>query len=164
MCRSAPGLLLIAVLPLAAQMDLPLMPWPAKVVRGSGNLAIDAVSVRADRSGGRRTTGCAAQWDGCSPRWVSKSLARRPTSVIEVERPKPGVQQYGDDESYRLTVTPQSARLTALEPLGHFGDSKHFCNSPSTGPSPPSISPTSLASVGAACRLTSHVISFRSPQ
>jgi hexosaminidase len=118
MCRSAPGLLLIAVLPVAAQTDLALMPWPAKIVRGSGKLAIDA-SFRFALTGGGATDERVRRAMGRLLAPMGVQVAGPPaTLVIEVERPKPGVQQYGDDESYRLTVTPQSARLTALEPIG----------------------------------------------
>jgi hexosaminidase len=108
--------------------DLPLMPWPAKAERTVGELTIEpgfrlalsgagASDPRVKRAAQRalyrlfRETGAP----------VSQEIAdeaSKATLTIVVERKTGGIQKLGDDESYRLTITPQNARIAATEPLG----------------------------------------------
>ncbi|HLJ15109.1 MAG TPA: hypothetical protein VKV15_11470 [Bryobacteraceae bacterium] len=105
----------------AADTDLPLMPWPSQVTRGSGQLKIDA-NFTAGMSGAgstdprakdavRRALYRLFRETGIP---VSRELASEniaPTLLTLVQRSKPGIQKYGDDESYHLTVTTQNVRL-----------------------------------------------------
>src|ERR1700676_4362611 len=101
-----------------------LMPLPAKMVRGSGALKLDAgfsISFtgyrepRLDRAGHRfmeqlhRAT--ALVFAGAAKQ-ASSSL-----TVITDHESKP-VQELGEDESYQLEVSSQGAKLHAANPLG----------------------------------------------
>ncbi len=68
---------------------------------------------------------------------VSRQLAERestPTLLIEVEHAKPGIQKYGDDESYHLVVSSTNAKLTAREPLGAIRGLETFLQLVRIGP------------------------------
>ncbi len=120
--------LVIAILlaSICAAAELPLMPWPSQVSTGPGSLLIDshfavsltgpgATDLRVKRSASRleerlfRQTGI-PQAPGPAPAKASLQIV--------VEHPKPGIQQYNDDETYHLLITAEKATLTAKEPLG----------------------------------------------
>jgi hypothetical protein len=109
--------------------DLPLMPWPAKIVRGDGHFAVDtSFTVIAKGAGAddprvlSAINRFLAHLEKQAKIAIPRQIATNPAIFsIVVDRPNPGVQKYGDDESYRLTVTPQTVRLTAAEPLGERG-------------------------------------------
>jgi hexosaminidase len=98
--RSA--LLTLLAASLAAQPAL--MPWPAKIEIGEGSLAIGAV-IRIEFTGYSETRLEAAA------RRLGEVVRDSPALVIEC-------QSAGEDESYRLTVTSQGARLSALNSTG----------------------------------------------
>jgi hexosaminidase len=105
------GLLLAAATLLRAQPNL--MPWPAKVEVGQGSLTIgpdSRVSI----------TGYSEPRLERAARWFGKIAAPGlPAAlIIQCDRASEPVQQLGEDESYRLQVTPQQARLSAANPLG----------------------------------------------
>ncbi len=103
-----------------------LMPMPANVQMGSGNLAIDAgftaqltghTEPRLERAVarfmqqlGKRTA---------IPRFAGAAPGGAPaTLVIVTDHPSKPVQELGEDESYKLEVTPNGAKLGAATPLG----------------------------------------------
>ncbi len=106
-------LFLAAAATLSAQPQLGLMPWPAKIEIGQGTLAIGP-TIRV------------AFTDYTEPR--VQDAARRlgqivvdetaATLVIRCGHASAPVQQLGEDESYRLEITPQRALLSAPNPLG----------------------------------------------
>jgi len=120
------------------------MPWPSQVTRGSGQLKIDA-NFTAGMSGAgstdpraknavRRALYRLFRETGIP---VSRELAPEniaPTMLTVVQRSKPGIQKYGDDESYHLTVTPQNVRLAATEPLGAIRGLETFLQLVRMGP------------------------------
>jgi hexosaminidase len=105
------------------QPQLNLMPMPASVQLGAGQLVIDrSFSVSA---GGAHDVSL----DGGVRRFVA-DLSRQtgipfrpkpgaaPTLTIHAERARDAVQKLGEDESYELTVTDSGAKLTAPTTLG----------------------------------------------
>src|SRR5258708_6871904 len=103
------------------------MPWPAKVTRGTGQFAIDtnfSLGLGGAGSADPRVRGAALRFLGRVVRQTGIPVfeeifeSKTPTMAIVIERRKPGVQKYGDDESYHLTVTAENIRLVATEPLG----------------------------------------------
>jgi hexosaminidase len=115
---------------LAAQPspELALMPMPAQIKRLSGTLKIEQTFSAAVHGPGSEDSRVPVSVLNALYRLfretgipVSQRLAEPETSatlLIEVERAKPGIQKYGDDESYHLVVSPENATLTAREPLG----------------------------------------------
>ena len=99
-----------------------LMPAPAKIAPGQGRLRIDG-SFRVELAGYRE-----ARLEAAAAR-LTDSVSRR-TGVpirpgtgaamllVHCERASAAVQAVREDESYRLVVTPQQARLDAPNPLG----------------------------------------------
>src|SRR5579862_3885092 len=96
------GLIVAAATLLTAQPRL--MPWPAKIEIGQGSLATGS-TIRIS------ITGYSEPRLERAARRLGELVTEGPTLVIES-------QQAGDDESYRLTVTPQGARLSAPNPTG----------------------------------------------
>src|SRR5712691_4276648 len=108
--------------------DLSLMPWPAQVNMAAGELLVDAnfklglsgpgASDPRVRNTARRMLYRLFRETGIP---ISQELSNEstiPTLSIIVERKKSGLQNLGDDESYHLSITQQSARIVATEPLG----------------------------------------------
>jgi hexosaminidase len=95
----------------SAQINL--MPWPQKVEVGQGRLAIGR-QVRVVFSGYSepRLERAAGQIGMVVPAGSTADL------VIECNRASEPVQRLGEDESYRLAITPQQAHLSAATPLG----------------------------------------------
>ncbi len=111
----------------AAQMpsNLKLMPVPAKIQPGTGQLVLDQLFTVA--ANGARDS----RVDAGIPRFLDQ-LSRetgtplnnqgtdpaKATLAIHVENAGHKVQELGEDESYTLDVTPAHATLTAPNPLG----------------------------------------------
>src|SRR5436309_2069321 len=104
---------------------LNLMPVPASVQVGTGDLRIDPsfsvslagyVEARLDRAVKRFLRQLARQ--------TALPLSERPvtagnaTLVVQTDHPSKQIQEVGEDESYVLEITPALARLTAPTPLG----------------------------------------------
>ncbi len=106
------------------QTPLPIMPLPAHVVQGQGQFMVDGkfgialqgyTEPRLTRARQRfldtlsRETGI--------PLWHTAQF-NQPDFTIQTTGPSDPVQQLGEDESYRLEVTPTQVKLTAANPLG----------------------------------------------
>jgi hexosaminidase len=127
--RTATTLLLtalIAALPLraSAQSTPPLMPLPREFTLGSGQLRLDstfsigydgAVNGRLERAAGRALARLAAR-TGLTI--VPRSGSNLPTLRLAVQGEGETVQTLAEDESYRLTIGPDGARLTAPTVVG----------------------------------------------
>jgi hexosaminidase len=108
-----------------SQPQLNLMPMPASVQPGTGQLPIDrtfsiAVTGFHDATlerGIRRFVFELSQQTGMR---VSDEPARagNPTLLIRAEHGREEVQKLGEDESYELVVSESGAKLTAPNPLG----------------------------------------------
>jgi hexosaminidase len=109
------GLLLAAATLLSAQRTTQpsLMPWPAKVEVGQGSLTIGPASRVSITGYSEPRLERAARWFGEIATPGSPAAL-----IIECDRASEPVQQLAEDESYRLQVTSQQARLTAANPLG----------------------------------------------
>jgi hexosaminidase len=108
-----------------AQVDA-LMPQPASLTKGEGALAVDE-SFRVAIAGYRE-----ARLETAATRLISRfshltgipfaeELETDPSKaklVIEAEHAGESVQSVNEDESYKLVVTSQQARLTAPTPVG----------------------------------------------
>ena len=116
-----------------------LMPVPAKVTPGQGELAIDE-SFRVAFAGYREP-----RLDAAAARLVGRLAAKtgipiagagQGAAALEVrcERAGSAVQTVRDDESYRLTVTPRGARLDAPTPLGVLRGMATFAQLVELGP------------------------------
>jgi len=109
----------------AAQTPMNLMPLPASVQHGSGQLAINenfSVAIsgytepRLERAAARLISTLARQ---TGTTFTAPAVdATKATLVIHAKRSSNEVQTVGEDESYELTVTPQGAKLNAANPLG----------------------------------------------
>ena len=130
---------LMCLLPLAAAnslvgFELNLMPMPAKVTPGQGRLIIDpnfrvAVSGQADdrvRATALRLIERISAQTGIP---LSHELAADPAQaalVFECDGPGKSVQQFGEDESYKLSVNDKQARISASNPLGDIRGAATF--------------------------------------
>src|SRR5580704_333297 len=110
MPRSA-GLLFLVTTLLNAQPNL--MPWPAKIEMGQGSLAIGPTIRIA-------ITGYTEPRLQIAARRLGEITSDRAAStlVIQCEQASAPVQELGEDESYRLEITPTQAHLSAPNPLG----------------------------------------------
>ena len=112
-------------LTLSALGQAPMMPLPAHAVPGTGSLSLEAglhitsegyTEPRLDRARARfleqfgRATGIL--------HWPATGSPAPIPFVIRTGGPSNPVQQLGEDESYRLQVTPSGVELTAPNPLG----------------------------------------------
>src|SRR5436305_3900765 len=106
-----------------AQPQLNLMPMPASVQQGNGQLAVT-------QSFSAATSGAHDPGLEDAVRRFSTQLSRRtgipfrpkagaaPTLTVHADRSLEAVQKLGEDESYQLTVTDSGAQLTAPTTLG----------------------------------------------
>jgi hexosaminidase len=110
----------------AEAQSLNLMPVPAKVQMGTGQLVIDpnfSVSItghheaRLDRAVDLFLTQLRRQ-TGMPPIDMKLTDSATATLVIQATGGTKAVQELGEDESYRLDVTSSGARLTAPTTLG----------------------------------------------
>jgi hexosaminidase len=122
--NAIPFLFLCAILATAqTQPQLNLMPMPASVQLGTGELVIDR-SFSVSAAGAHD-----ASLDSGVQRFVA-DLSRQtgipfrpkpgaaPTLTIHADHPREAVQKLGEDESYELTVTDSGAKLSAPTTLG----------------------------------------------
>ena len=178
-CRLIFGFIaLLFVAALSAQppdRDLPLMPWPSQVTRSADQFVIIQTFTAAISGSGSASTKDDTRVRDAATRAlyqlfretgipVSFNLVDEqsaPTLLVVVERKKPGIQRLGDDESYRLSITPDHVRIVATEPLGALRGLETFLQlvrdlARPDFPRPRSRSTIIRASAGAACRWTSR--------
>lgn len=92
---------------------LNLMPWPAMVETGQGKLAIgSAIRIAIRGYTEARLDRAVHRLGELVPDLSQASL------IIECDHASAPVQQLGEDESYRLSITAQQALLRAPNPLG----------------------------------------------
>lgn len=110
----------------ARAQDLNLMPWPAKLTPSQGRLAITG-DFRVALTGYEEP-----RLEAAAHRLVSRITRQTgipilqgvvsdpsgATLVIQCQHAGEAVQTPSEDESYRLEVTPEQARLTAATPIG----------------------------------------------
>ncbi len=108
---------------LAAQPNL--MPWPAKISMGQGSLAIDGnFHIAPMGNPDQRLTAGATRLIRRLALQTGIPIAegfRDPdhgTLVIRCDSAGDTIQKLGEEESYRLEVTPQQASLSASNPIG----------------------------------------------
>ena len=95
-----------------------LMPLPASISMGQGRLAIDRTfTVAATGVADPRVNAAIVRFVKRLP--IKVGQASDPaTLVVHCERAGEPVQKLGEDESYRLEITPAQAKLTAPNALG----------------------------------------------
>ena len=131
--RIALAVLAFSVLPLSLaqsqsppQTSLNLMPWPARLQIGSGQLAVDSSfsvtltgykDARLQRAADRFLNDLRRQ-TGMGP--LNMRVAGGPTATLVIHAAQAGkpIQELGEDESYALEVTSSGASLNAPSPLG----------------------------------------------
>ena len=137
------GVMFLSLAEAQSQPSLNLMPWPAKVQMGSGQLVVDpSFSVTltgyenallqraADRflSDLRRQT-------GMGPLNMKDASGSAATLVIQAGHAAKAVQELGEDESYSLEVTTSGATLSAPNSLGILRGLQTFLQLVSATPS-----------------------------
>jgi hexosaminidase len=129
-------LFVCAILLAAALPAQNLMPWPSKLTRGEGYLAIpqsfsvsfaDYQERRLQAAGTRLAALIAAQ----TGRPQTEAV---PLLEVRCERASAPVQKLGEDESYRLSVTATGAKLQAATPLGALRGMATFAQLVEPGP------------------------------
>jgi len=102
-----------------------LMPWPASIEIGAGELAVGPdFRVAVSGRGGAIVEGAARRFQERLGRRAGLvlpspvALAEKPTLEVRCDGPGKPLPQLGMDESYTLTVTPGGATLQAAEPWG----------------------------------------------
>src|SRR5438876_9583132 len=97
-----------------------LLPVPALISWQSGELMLTSgFSARQEGDDPRvqaALEGLHRRLEGLGP--SSRTEGKAPVLSVEWARPGAAVQSVEEDESYRLRVTPQGARLQATTPLG----------------------------------------------
>jgi len=106
-----------------SQPQLNLMPMPASVQAGTGQLLITqsfsvAVSGVRDASLDEEVQRFQTQLSRQTGMTFYRQAGSAPTLQIHAEHRREVVQKLGEDESYELTVTDSGAKLTAPNPLG----------------------------------------------
>ncbi|AXC14154.1 Beta-hexosaminidase [Acidisarcina polymorpha] len=110
--------------PMYAQATLPVMPLPAHVVQGAGSLSLHGglqvvfegyTEPRLERARDRFVATLSRE-TGILP--VPPQPVNQSKLIIKTAGPSAPVQQLGEDESYRLEITPTQAVLNAANPLG----------------------------------------------
>ncbi|HEU5451472.1 MAG TPA: family 20 glycosylhydrolase, partial [Terriglobales bacterium] len=122
-----------------AQPQWNLMPMPASVAGGEGELVIGGgftVAVHGDARLQRAATRFLAQLARQTGIPISNQLQKGDTAtlVVSAEHDAKDVQQLGEDESYSLTVTSQSARISAPTTLGAMYGLQTFLQLVQTSP------------------------------
>jgi len=115
--------LLTSYLAAQSQPPLNLMPMPASVQNGSGQLVIDrsfSVSVTGvhDASLDREVARFQSQLSRQTGIPFGSKPSASPTLTIHADRGREAVQKLGEDESYTLAVSGTGAQLNAPTPLG----------------------------------------------
>ena len=107
-----------------AQISIPVMPLPLHAVAGTGSFAIDGTvqvvfeghtEPRLERAKERFLTALFRQTG--VPQWPASPAGQR-ILVIRTKGASDAVQRLGEDESYRLEVSPTKALLESPNPLG----------------------------------------------
>ena len=107
-----------------SQAQLNLMPWPASVQQGAGQLVIDRsfsvlIAGFHDASLDRTVDGFVAQLSRRTGiPFRAKSGGASATLTIAADHGREAVQKLGEDESYELTVSNSGAKLSAASTLG----------------------------------------------
>jgi hexosaminidase len=110
--------------PALAEMPLPIIPIPAKVVQGNGQLIVEhGVRFVYEGYNEPRLERAQERFAATLSREMGiPELPRSPlepaTLVIKTAGPSEAVQQLGEDESYHLEIKTTGALLTAPNPLG----------------------------------------------
>jgi len=119
------GALMFPVAAPAQQTTMNLMPVPASVQLGTGNLRVDsAFSIsltgykepRLDRAAERFLHQLVRQT--ALPLSLRPGKAEQATLVVRTDHASKEIQELGEDESYVLEVAASGAKLTAPTPLG----------------------------------------------
>ena len=109
----------------AQQPALNLMPLPASVQKGTGNLRVEAsfslaltgyTEPRLDRGVERFLQELARQ--SALPLSLRPAKSAQATLIIHTDHASKEIQEVGEDESYALELTSAGAKLTAPTPLG----------------------------------------------
>jgi hexosaminidase len=123
----------VAQTPSTAQSKLALMPLPSSLTRGDGALTVTPADGKSSFTYGYAGTPSPLLQDAVKraiirlDRTCGGDLRRytvdhpkpdAPSLTIQVSGATPPVQTMNEDESYQLSVTPQSAKLTAANELG----------------------------------------------
>ncbi len=117
-------LLLLATLAAAqTQPQFNLMPMPASVQPGAGQLPIDrlfsiTVTGSHDASFDRGVQRFVAQLSAQTGIQFRPKSGAAPALTIHIDHGREAIQKLGEDESYELSVTSSGAKLTAPNPLG----------------------------------------------
>jgi hexosaminidase len=106
-----------------SQPQLNLMPMPASVQLGEGQLLIDrsfsvAITGFHDASLDRGVRRFAAQLSQQTGIPFRPKASNAPTLTVHADHGREPVQKLGEEESYELTATDSGAKLTAPTPLG----------------------------------------------
>ncbi len=132
-CNISRGFLIVVLLsalmtPLTAEQELPqlhLMPWPASVKIGAGQLAISNSFSLAVQGGDPRLRKAAAiflndlrRQTGMLPLDFNLTDSAEASLTIHSDHKSKDVQELGEDESYTLEVATSGAKLTAPTTLG----------------------------------------------
>ena len=107
----------------AQSSQLPLMPLPASVQPGTGQLFITqsfsvAITGVQDPSLDREVKRFQTQLSRQTGIPLYPKLGTTPTLTLHADHPRQAIQKLGEDESYELTITDSSAQLNAPTPLG----------------------------------------------
>ncbi|HEV2714550.1 MAG TPA: family 20 glycosylhydrolase, partial [Terriglobales bacterium] len=116
----------LAVFAEAQNAPLNLMPMPASIKMGAGQLVVDpsfsiAISGHKEPRLQRAVEiflNDLRRQDGMLPLDMKISNSSTSTLLIHVESGTKGVQELGEDESYRLEITTSGAKLNAPTTLG----------------------------------------------
>ena len=119
-----------------------LMPWPSSISLHPGSLAITqafhvALTGRPDErvraAAGRLIAHLSLETGMPLPAALSPD-ASNATLVVDCDSPGEAVQKLGEDESYRLEINAQQARLRAPNPLGVLRGVQTFLQLVEAGP------------------------------
>ena len=128
------------VLSAQSKTALALMPMPAHVVEGHGEFIVDGkfgVALQGYQGprllrARQRFLNTLSQETGI-PLWRTAQF-NQPQFIIQTTGPSAPVQQLGEDESYRLEVSPTQVKLTAANPLGAMHGLQTFLQLVRTAP------------------------------
>jgi hexosaminidase len=117
-------LLSIGAASLAKAQQLPLMPMPSHVDAGAGAFVVDgSFAVALEGYSEPRLVRARQRFLGTLSRetgipFLPETQPDKPRFFIQTGGPSQSVQQLGEDESYRLTVSTAEVHLAAANPLG----------------------------------------------
>jgi hexosaminidase len=125
------------------------MPWPSQVTKGAGEFVVAQTFTAAVSGAGSAVSKDDSRIHDAVTRALHQLFRETgipvaqvlvdekssPTLTVVVERKHPGLQKLGDDESYRLSITPDHVRIVATEPLGALRGLETFLQLVRIGPS-----------------------------